>query len=157
MQPRESSLHALECEGNSASLSTMQISRRVTGKRRIGLPEEMASLSGIGPNSWLRVALASDRRWALELIPVPQPDDPVSAGLRDPDRPRMVTEVLQVTLPKALMDQVGMKPDDWVFISSVGASRGMRVIPQSKVTLRETRVQRSDPSRRSRAVAAGGS
>jgi len=143
---------------NSVSLNTMQVSRRVNEKRRVGLPMELATLSGIRPKVWVRVGLAEDRRWALVLTPVPAPEDPGGAAWRDPARPRKVTEVMQVTLPKALMEQVGMKPDDWVFVSSLGENRGMRVVPQSKIRLRELPASRSAPSvARSDAVQGGAS
>lgn len=138
---------AADCwRDNSVSLNTMEVSRRVNEKRRIGLPLELAARSGIKPKVWVTVGLADDRRWALVLTPVPTPEDPGAAARRDPVRPRLVTEVMQVTLPKALMEQVGMKPDDWVFVSSLGESRGMRVVPQSKVRLRELPAPRSGQS-----------
>jgi bifunctional DNA-binding transcriptional regulator/antitoxin component of YhaV-PrlF toxin-antitoxin module len=118
-------------------MNTMEVSRRVNEKRRVGLPMELAVLSGIRPRVWVTVGLADDRRWALVLTPVPAPDDPGAAARRDPVRPRMVSEVMQVTLPKLLRERVGMKPDDWVFVSSLGQDRGMRVVPQAKVMLRE--------------------
>jgi bifunctional DNA-binding transcriptional regulator/antitoxin component of YhaV-PrlF toxin-antitoxin module len=134
----------------------MEVSRRVNEKRRVGLPMELAVLSGIRPKVWVTVGLADDRRWALVLTPVPAPDDPRAAPRRDPVRPRMVTEVMQVTLPKPLMEQVGMKPDDWVFVSSLGEDRGMRVVPQAKVMLRELPPARAGKSARRGAVAPGG-
>lgn len=128
----------------SVSINTMEVvARRVSEKRRVGLPMELAVLSGIGPKAWVSVGLAEGQRWALEVTPVPTPKDPGAAARRDPDRPRMVTEVMQVTLPKALMEEVGMKPDDWVFVSSLGESRGMRVVSQAKVRLRELPAPRS--------------
>lgn len=132
----------------SVRINTMEVARRVNDKRRVGLPTVMAMVSGIRPKEWVAVGLADDRQWSLVLKPVPAPEDPSGAARRDPVRPRKVTEVMQVTLPKALMEQVGMKPDDWVFVSSLGENRGMRVVPQSKVRLREL------PATRSRLAAA---
>lgn len=115
----------------------MEMAKRVSGKRRIGLPYELARWSGITPQSWVHVGVARDRRWALLVTPAEAPRDAASFAVRDVNRPRRVTEVLQVTMPKPLMEQVGMRPDEWVFVSSLGEGRGMRIMPQSKVTLRE--------------------
>lgn len=116
--------------------------RRINERRRVGLPKSLAAWSGISPETWVAVGLADDRRWALDLRPVPIPGDSDAMPLRDPLRPRMVTTVMQVTLPKALMEEVGLKPADWVFLNSLGENRGMRVVPQSKVRLREVSAAR---------------
>ncbi|MGK2881958.1 MAG: AbrB/MazE/SpoVT family DNA-binding domain-containing protein [Mycobacterium sp.] len=134
----------------------MEVSRRVNAKRRVGLPLDLARWSGIKAKEWVDVGLADDRRWALVLIPVAAPEDQASAGRRDPVRPRQVTEVMQVTLPKPLMEKIGLQPDDWVFLSSLGQGLGMRVVPQAKVRLREVSAPASGPTS-SRRIVAGGS
>lgn len=65
---------------------------------------------------------------------------PVSAtseerGVRDASRPRRVTAVLQVTLPKPHMERIGLQINEWVFLSSLGANRGLLLQPQRAVQL----------------------
>lgn len=136
----------------------MEVSRRVNGQRRVSLPVELAAACGISSRSWVSVGIGQDRKWALVVRAVPAPLDPGSAAVRDPDRPRMVTKVMQVTLPKVLMEHVGMRPGDWVFVGPLGEGRGLRVVSQSKVRLRELPESRSNlVSGRTGGVAGGGS
>ena len=111
------------------------ISRQVNRQRRIALPAAMAKRSGIEPEGWVTIAPADSRNWALLVCPVKAPSEAPSGDLRDPDRPRRVTKVMQVTVPKPWMDQVGLKPSELVFLSSLGPGRGLRLVPQATTRL----------------------
>lgn len=116
------------------------MSRRVSRQRRVGLPTSLAKRSGIEPKQWVTIGPAEGRQWALLLKPVdpPQATQPV----RDPDRPRRVTKVMQVTVPKPWMDKVGLKTEEWVFLTSLGEGKGLQMIPQSTAQLRQRRAGR---------------
>jgi len=64
--------------------------------------------------------------------------------MRDPDRPRLVTRVMQVTVPKPWMDQVGLNTEEWVFLTSLGSDQGLQMVPQAKTKVREMGAGRGD-------------
>jgi bifunctional DNA-binding transcriptional regulator/antitoxin component of YhaV-PrlF toxin-antitoxin module len=109
------------------------LARRVNRQRRVGLPTSLAKRSGIEPKRWVTVGPAEGSQWALLVKPVDPPQE--SGPVRDPDRPRLVTKVMQVTVPKPWMDKVGLKPEEWVFLSSLGEGKGLRMTPQAKVAV----------------------
>lgn len=122
---------------HSVKIIIMEVSsRRVNRQRRVALPAAMAKRSGIQPEKWVTIEPADDRDWALLVCPVEVPGEGPSGDLRDPHRPRRVTPVMQVTVPKPWMDRVGLKPCEWVFLSSLGADRGLRLVPQATTRLR---------------------
>ena len=114
------------------------ISRRVNRQRRVGLPLSLAKRSGIEPRHWVTVYPAETQRWTLLVCPVDAPVD--RAAIRDPDRPRRVTAVMQVTVPRPWMDLVELKPDQWVFLTSLGPGQGLSIVPQAKVRSQEVGV-----------------
>lgn len=109
------------------------VARRVNGQRRVGLPKLMALPSGIEPGGFVTVSPSSSNQHGLVISPTGTP--PVVGALRDPGRPRMVTTVLQVTLPQAQMERIGLAVNQWVFLRSLGAGAGLLLEPQSAVEL----------------------
>lgn len=106
--------------------NTMEtIIRQVNPKRRVGLPSRLARWSGIGAERWVEVRGNGARKKSLRVVPVSAPT--TRGAPRDPNRPRKVTAVWQVTLPKEWMDQAGWKADQWVSLTSLGANQGLRL------------------------------
>lgn len=104
------------------------IARRVNGQRRVGLPCRMARWSGIRALHWVEVRAHGRGKKSLRVVPVPPPS--AKGDMRDASRPRMVTKVWQVTLPKEWMDQAGWSPGQWVSLTSLGANKGLRLSAQ---------------------------
>lgn len=118
------------------------MARRVNRQRRVGLPTLLAKQSGIEPKRWVTVGPAEGSLWALLVKPVDPPQE--SWSIRDPHRPRLVTKVMQVTVPKPWMDKVGLKPNEWVFLSSLGEGKGLQMTPQAMTRLRQKRAGREN-------------
>jgi hypothetical protein len=119
------------------------VARQVNGLRRLGVPKAMAELTGIGANQYVTITRSTRSRWTLIVRPAAGPEE--EAHVRDPDRPRRVNATLQVTLPLTLMAHIELRKHEWVFLSLDSQRRGLRVVPQAKVTLAE-----QDPSGRGR-------
>ena len=90
----------------------------------------------------MTVRPAEGRRGALLVKPVDAPSN--AHATRDPDRPRLVTRVMQVTVPKQWMDQVGLNPEEWVFLTSLGSDQGLQMVPQAKKSGRKMEVRREN-------------
>jgi bifunctional DNA-binding transcriptional regulator/antitoxin component of YhaV-PrlF toxin-antitoxin module len=135
------SIHRRARKEGSVRINTMEIlARKVNRQRRVGLPTLLAKRSGIEPKRWVTVGPAKGSLWTLQVKPVDPPKE--SWSVRDPYRPRRVTKVMQVTVPKPWMEKVGLKPEGWVFLSSLGEGRGLRMTPQARTRLRQRRVGR---------------
>lgn len=102
-------------------------------QRRLGLPRKLALRSGIEPGRLVTVAPSVACEAGLAITPASAGADVGSR--RDPDRPRRVTSVLQVTIPKPYMERVGLEVKDWVFVRSLGIDAGLLVHPQRAVVL----------------------
>ncbi len=102
-------------------------------QRRVGLPRKLALRSGIEPGRLVNVAPSMAAEAGLAITPAGV-DGGVGAR-RDPDRPRLVTRVLQVTIPKPYMERVGLEVEDWVFVRSLGTDAGLVLQPQKAVVL----------------------
>lgn len=115
------------------------VARQVNGLRRVGVPKSLAELTGIEANQYVTISRSKSSRWTLLVRPAVGPDE--EAHVRDPHRPRRVNAMLQVTLPLTLMAHIELEKHEWVFLSPDSRRRGLRVVPQAKVTLAE-----QDPS-----------
>ncbi|MFT3834960.1 MAG: hypothetical protein QM711_16860 [Micropruina sp.] len=109
------------------------VARQVNHQRRLGLPRKLALLSGIEPGRFVTVGPAVACQAALAITPASADAD--AGSRRDPDRPRRVTSVLQVTIPKPYMERVGLEVEDWVFVGSLGIDAGLLLQPQHAVVL----------------------
>lgn len=109
------------------------VARQVNRQRRLGLPRRLALWSGIEPGRLVTVAPSVAGEAGLKITPA---STDVNVGaIRDPDRPRRVTSVLQVTIPKPYMERVGLEVQDWVFVRSLGIDAGLLLQPQDAVVL----------------------
>jgi hypothetical protein len=81
--------------------------------------------------SWVRVEEARRDRGALI---VRQTEAPTSMD-RSAYRGRAITRSGQITLPAALMDQVGFEIGDWVYFMPMRDEAALKVFPAGRVGL----------------------
>lgn len=103
--------------------------RQISPLRRVGLPKRSAENVGIAPNSLVVVAMARNSRTALLLRP--------AAGKNRGGVERRVGPTRQVTIPATLMQQVGWKIDEWVYVTEASRRRGLRLTSTAATTVTE--------------------
>lgn len=104
--------------------------RQISPLRRVGLPKKPAENVAIGADSRVVLAVARNSRSALLIRPVdPQGEE---GGVE-----RKVSPTRQVTIPAAVMDQVGWQIGEWVYVSEASRRRGLRVTSTKTTTLTE--------------------
>lgn len=101
-------------------------SRRVCLPKALAVPLRLVA----GAHAW--VGPSPSRSGELIVAPAAPPADRL--GRRDLARPRRVTNGSQLTLPAALMAEVGLNPQNpWVYFARDDQEDGVRIIPSGRV------------------------
>jgi bifunctional DNA-binding transcriptional regulator/antitoxin component of YhaV-PrlF toxin-antitoxin module len=103
--------------------------RQVSGLRRVTIPTRAAARVGVLPGSWVMVSAYRKDQGVLVIRPTGEPAR--GYGLRDPRRARKVSDTGQLTLPAALLDQVGIAVGEWVAFTT--SRSGLRVFSANRV------------------------
>lgn len=83
-------------------------------------------MASIKPGCFVRVTSADTSTQALVIR---RADPDVGSAFRDPNRPRRMNQVSQVTLPAALMDEARLTVSQWVYLSRLPGDGGVLVEP----------------------------
>ena len=104
----------------------------VPNERRVCLPKKLAVPLGLLPGEFASVQLSPEHDGELLVSVTDTPT--MSFKARDLRRPRRLTALAQLSLPSALLDQVGVtKEEPWVYFAPAEDGRGLRVIPAARV------------------------
>ena len=102
--------------------------------RRVCLPKPLAERLQLRAGTHARIGLSPWRRG--ELLVEPAKAHVAGLGRRDPDRPRLITAHCQLSLPAALMLQIGVsRSQPLVYFAAEDRALALRVIPAQNLWL----------------------
>lgn len=96
------------------------------------LPKKLAAPLGLTPGAYAQVSLSPVHDGELVVTAAEAPKR--QRRTHDPRRPRRLTALAQLSLPAALLSEVGVTKDEpWVYFAPTDDNRAVRVIPAALV------------------------